>query len=184
MVKKVLCIGGPTGSGKDTIIGQFLARRADFVRVPRATTRPRRPAEVDGVDYFFLTPDEFQRQEDEGKICAVDTFCGYKYGVDVQFILLTLQRGKKVVGVFGVCSFSLRSLLDGKTCLVYVTADREKLSERLIERGHPEVEVIERLAAAERQMAEEPSRFDFFITNNKGVEDAVSCLMRLVDNEF
>lgn len=184
MAKKVLCIGGPTGSGKDTIVGKFLGVRADFVRVPRATTRPRRPAEVEGVDYFFLASGEFDSQEDEGKICAVDTFCGYKYGIDVQFILLTLQREKKVVGVFGVCSFSLRSILDGKTCLVYVTARKEKLRDRLIERGHPESEVVERLAAAERQMVEEPSRFDYTIVNDHGVDDSVEDLIRLVDSDF
>lgn len=171
--RRILCVGGPTGSGKDTVLKAFLHDHPEFIRVPRCTTRPTRPGEVDGEDYHFLTRADFERRRNRGEICAVDDYCGNLYGVDVAEILALMRTGRKIVGVFGVCSIKLRQLLNGHTYLVYITASLEKLAERLRLRGHPEEQIEQRLAAARRQLELEPDQFDRIIVNDSTPDLAV-----------
>ena len=55
----LIVVSGPSGAGKTTVLKEVLARRPSLVLSVSATTRPPRPGEVNGVDYYFLTPDEF-----------------------------------------------------------------------------------------------------------------------------
>ena len=58
---------GPSGAGKGTLIRELLARRDDVELAVSATTRPRRPGEIDGVHYYFLTDEEFDRRVAAGE---------------------------------------------------------------------------------------------------------------------
>lgn len=183
--KRILCIGGPSAAGKDMVATQLVVRRPMFVRVPRVTTRPPRIGEVDGVDYRFLQSDEFTARENVGDICAVDHYCGHRYGIDVASIQRVLREGHNVVGVFGICSTALRRLFNGGTCLVYVTADVQVLRRRLEGRGdHSPQEVDARIRAALHQLQAEPSSFDHVLNNNCDPEQVVDELIKIVDREI
>ena len=78
----VVIISGPSGVGKDTIIQVLKQRRARPERhfVVTYKSRPRRPGEVDGVDYHFVTEEEFLRLRDEGKLLEANQVHGHWSG--------------------------------------------------------------------------------------------------------
>ena len=179
---KVICIGGPTGVGKDTIVSLFIKEEPEFIRIPRVTTRYPRANEVRGLHYYFLSYDEFRRKESCGHICAVDDFLGHLYGVNIGKIFHMLQVGKNVIGVFGVCSFALRPIFGQQSVLIYLSAPLPILESRLIERGDSPDQITLRMTAAKKQMEEEPRHFDHVIENTGTINGAVLKLRHLVHN--
>src|SRR5690349_4082337 len=66
-IRNLVILSGPSGVGKSTVLRRLLARYPEHLRLSvSATTRPPRPGETDGVDYYFLSPDEFARRRDAG----------------------------------------------------------------------------------------------------------------------
>ncbi len=78
---RLYVISGPSGVGKDTIIDNLRPRLPDFYFAVTATTRPRRPGEIDGVHYFFMAQDEFTRHLDDGEFIEHAEVYGNWYGV-------------------------------------------------------------------------------------------------------
>ncbi len=90
-------LSGPSGAGKNTVLNATMQLRDDLVYSVSATTRPRRPHEVDGVDYFFLSPETFQAKAREGEFLEWAEFCGYNYGTPRSFVTENLKKGYVVV---------------------------------------------------------------------------------------
>lgn len=178
----IICVGGPTGAGKDTVLQHFLSRQNDtFVRIPRSTTRPKRNSEIEGLHYNFLSDETFLELEKQGELCAIDNFCGYKYGINFNHISNELSQNRRIIGVFGVCAYRLREIYnDGKVFLIYISAPIDTLKQRLIERGDTLNVINERIIAAKKQLEEEPINFDFIILNNGHINDAVLELEKII----
>lgn len=178
---RIICLGGPSGAGKDTLATAFLSRYKNYVRVPRSTTRKPRIGEVEGVHYHFLTEFEFHQKVATGNIIAVDTFCCASYGIDLANIRETLSSDKKIIGVFGVCSIILREILkEEKMSLVYVTAPIPFLENRLVKRGDSTESVRVRISAAKDQVEKEPRHFDHILWNTESIENALLQLSKLI----
>jgi len=64
---RLIIVSGPSGAGKTTVLKEVLARNPRLVPSVSATTRPPRPGEVDGVDYYFLSPEEFAARRERGE---------------------------------------------------------------------------------------------------------------------
>ena len=76
----LIVISAPSGGGKTTLCQQLLAARPDMTRAVTCTTRPPRPGEKDGVDYYFLDAAEFQRRVQAGDFFEHATVFGRSYG--------------------------------------------------------------------------------------------------------
>lgn len=182
MRHRVICIGGPTGAGKDTLAGIFLKQHPQFVRIPRSTTRPPRPNEIHGYHYRFLSEEEFIFRQMSGVLCGIDHFCGYRYGIDNHLALDVLAEGKNVLGVFGIRGLELRPLLPEAMVSVYVTAPLAILNEHLIKRGDPPEEISVRITAAEKQIADELHLFDHVVHNAGTIQDAFASFVRILSH--
>ncbi len=92
-------ISGPSGAGKTTVLQQLFKQAPALVTSISATTRPPRPQERSGVDYHFLSPEEFQRRREAGEfIEACEVFGrGYWYGTLASEVTPSLDAGKWVV---------------------------------------------------------------------------------------
>ncbi len=176
----IICVGGPTGAGKDTIVTEFLQKYPKYIRIPRTTTRAPRPHEISGIHYYFLEEAIFDADVKNGVICSIDHFCGAKYGIDMHKIEKAVSNGRHIIGVFGVCAYGLRAAYAHGALLIYIAAPLDLLEERLALRGDPPAEIKERIVAAKQQLQDEPSQFDYVIENIQSITWAVDELFRVI----
>ena len=97
MSKNLYVISGPSGVGKGTVIREFLIRNPGFVLSISCTTRAPREGETDGINYFFLSKEEFQRYIDQDKFLEWAEFAGNRYGTLKKFIDQCLALDKNII---------------------------------------------------------------------------------------
>src|ERR1051326_2914377 len=93
----LIVISAPSGGGKTTLCQQLLAVRPNITRAITCTTRPARPSEKDGVDYFFLDAATFLKRVQAGNFLEHATVYGNSYGTLKSEVLGKLRQGKDVV---------------------------------------------------------------------------------------
>jgi guanylate kinase len=93
----LVVVSGPSGVGKSTIVAELARRHPQVVPIVTATTRPRRPGEIDGVHYHFMTTDEFERlQANHGLLEAAEVH-GHWYGTPLDQIRGILRAGRDAI---------------------------------------------------------------------------------------
>lgn len=166
---KLIIFSAPSGSGKSTIINYLLTKNLNLAFSISATSRPLRGTEKHGVEYFFLTPDEFRRR------IANDEFLEYEevyqdrfYGTLKEQVEKQLAAGQNVVfdvDVVGGCN--IKKFYGERALSVFIQPPSvEELRKRLVGRGTDTPEVIEsRVAKAEYELTFAP-KFDTVIVND------------------
>lgn len=183
----VLC--GPAGVGKGTVLGRVREQHPQIWLSVSATTRKPRPGEVDGVNYFFMTEQEFLAKEDAGEFLeTADVFGLAHYGTPVKPVVEHLEQNIPVIleiDIQGARSVKQRA---GELGLDVVTVfiappSFEELKRRLVGRGTETPEQQAKcLETAKIELAAEPE-FDKVIVNNV-VDDAANELWNLIATEF
>lgn len=183
---QLIVISGPSGVGKDTIARGLIEKRPDnFYFVVTATTRPPRVNEVDGVDYYFYTNDEFaQMIEDDELLEYAIVYNDYK-GIPKKHIREALASGRDVimrVDVQGAAT--VRKLIPNAT-LVFLTVQSEDiLVRRLEERKSETAEGLKLRIATARKEVERMNEFDYCVVNNENEqEQAVHHILSIIDAE-
>ena len=97
MNKKLYVISGSSGVGKGTVLKEFLKQNPDFMLSISCTTRAPREGEIDGVNYFFMTKDDFKNCIDNDKFLEWAEFAGNFYGTKKKFINQCLADGKNII---------------------------------------------------------------------------------------
>lgn len=183
----VLC--GPAGVGKGTVLGRVREQHPRIWLSVSATTRKPRPGEVDGVNYFFMTEQEFLAKEDAGEFLeTADVFGLAHYGTPVKPVVEHLEQNIPVIleiDIQGARSVKQRAGELGLDVMTVFIAPPsfEELKRRLVGRGTetPEQQA-KRLETAKIELAAEPE-FDKVIVNNV-VDDAANELWNLIATEF
>lgn len=183
----VLC--GPAGVGKGTVLGRVREQHPQVWLSVSATTRKPRPGEVDGVNYFFMTEQEFLAKEDAGEFLeTADVFGLAHYGTPVKPVVEHLEQNIPVIleiDIQGARSVKQRAGELGLDVMTVFIAPPsfEELERRLVGRGTetPEQQA-KRLETAKIELAAEPE-FDKVIVNNV-VDDAANELWNLIATEF
>ena len=176
----VLVITGQSGAGKGTLIKRLLEVFPQLRLAVSATTRAQRPGEVDGVHYYFISDEEFDRRLADGDFLEYHAF---PWGQRSGTLLSEIDR----IGEDGeICVLELETegalnvadRVEGAVT-IFVTAPLEELERRLLERAtESSGEIGERLRVAREQLAV-AGRFDH-VVENKDLERAVSELSDLV----
>jgi guanylate kinase len=176
----VLVITGQSGAGKGTLIERLLERFPQLELAVSATTRERRPGERDGVHYYFIPPEEFDRRLADGEFLEYHVFpWGQRSG--------TLSSEIERIAADGrVCVLELET--EGALAVadrvpeavtIFITAPIDELERRLRERATESAgEIDERLEVA-RQQLEVADRFDYVIENDD-LERAAAELAEIV----
>jgi guanylate kinase len=173
---KLVVISGPSGVGKSTVVRQVLERLGPAIRLSvSATTRPPRPGEQDGVDYYFLTDAEFQRRRQAGEFLeCIEVFGrGHWYGTLWSEVRSSLSQGKWVILEIDVDGAGevLRQFPEAVT--IFIRLDSvEELERRLRSRGTENEEAVERRLAVARHELLQSDRYENQVVNDT-VDQAV-----------
>lgn len=147
-LKKLLIIAGPSGAGKTTLCN-YLTKEYGIPRVVTHTTRPKRPGEVDGRDYFFETPETFAKLHFFEHV----KYDRNEYGSSHEALAKAWQKSDLasiVVETEGVASYLKE--IPQQAYFIYLTVSRpELIAQRLRQRGDSEAEIAKRLGSSEFQ---------------------------------
>jgi guanylate kinase len=179
----VLVVSGPSGAGKGTLVERLMQARPECVFSISATTRPRRAGEMDGVQYEFVTRQEFERRRSAGMFLEWAEVHDQYYATPVRPVDEHVRAGRVVVldiDVQGGASVR-RARPDAVSVFVYPPSF-EVLRDRLIARNTDHPEVVElRLRNAPEEMAQY-REYDYLIVNDD-LETAAARLIAIVDAE-
>jgi guanylate kinase len=152
---KVFVITGPSGVGKGTLISRLLERVPDLELSVSATTREPRQGEVNGRDYHFLTPEEFDRRIESEDFLEFATYSGNRYGTLRSEVSRRLGEGHSVVLEIEVQGArQVRAAMRESVQVFIAPPDPASLRRRLESRGTDSLDAIDsRLEVAEQELA-------------------------------
>ena len=155
---RLVILSGPSGVGKNTVVERLVEAAGGLVeRSVTATTRPPRPGEKDGVDYYFLSPQEFARRRAQGEFleCFQVFGPGHWYGTLASDVAQRLEKGVWVVLAIDVQgATTLRKQFPDAVTVFLLPPSEEELERRLRQRGTETEQAIQnRLARAKQELA-------------------------------
>lgn len=180
----LIVFSGPSGVGKGTVRKEiFSTPDHKFEYSVSMTTRPQRPGEVDGVDYFFRTREEFEELIRQGQMLEYAEYVGNYYGTPLTYVNETLDRGIDVfleIEVQGALQVK-KKVPDG--VFIFLTPpDLGELQERLVGRGTDSQEVIaKRIEKAKEEIAL-MREYDYAVVNDE-VPLAAERVKRIIEAE-
>jgi guanylate kinase len=166
---RLFVISGPSGVGKDTVIDELRGRLPDFHFAVTATTRERRPGEIHGVHYFFMSVEDFEADLEAGEFIESAEVYGNWYGVPRKGIQGGLDSGRHVIVKVDVQgAATIRKLAPDATLIFLMPTSMEDLTRRLWHRKTDGPQVVMRRVrtAAEELLAVES--FDYAVFNEEG----------------
>jgi guanylate kinase len=178
-----LILSSPSGGGKTTIAKALLRRRNDLGYSVSCTTRPARAAEKEGLDYFFVTRDEFEAARSRGEFAESAEVHGNLYGTLRSEVDRVLASGRHVVmdiDVQGTRQFV--QVYPGAVLVFLIPPNAEILLSRLRERGTESAESISRRL---KSAVEELRAVDLYgyLVVNQDLDEAVRDVSAIVDGE-
>jgi len=181
----MVVISGPSGVGKDTVVDRMQERGLPFHFVVTATTRARRSAEVEGVDYIFLSQAEFKGMIEAGEFIEHALVYGEHKGIPRQQVQQALASGMDVVLRVDVQGAKTIRGLYPEALLIYLATPSEaELVERLKRRRTESPEKLQLRLQAAREEFGYLHLFDYAVINAEGqVEQAVDTILAIIQAE-
>jgi guanylate kinase len=181
----LVVISGPSGVGKDSVIDQLKSHGLSFHFVVTATTRQPRPEERDGVDYFFLSPDEFARMIENGELLEYALVYNDYKGIPKAQVQDALDSGKDVILRVDVQGAATVRRIAPEAVLIFITIEDEAdLIRRLTARRTETPEDLNLRIAMAHQEVRRVEEFDYVILNNEDrLEDAVDTILAIIRAE-
>lgn len=174
MSKGVLVVvSGPSGCGKGTVLAHLM-RDESFCYSVSATTRSPRVGETDGVNYFFLSREQFEQKITNGLLLEHTEYCGNLYGTPRAYVEECLQNGKNVVlEIETEGAFNVKAAMPQAFLVFIAPPDMQTLEERLRGRGTEDDETVDRRLTRARAEMALADKYDITIINKQGfAEDA------------
>jgi guanylate kinase len=171
----LVVVSGPSGAGKDAVLDEMARRGHHFHRVITCTTRPPRENEREGVDYFFVSDDDFDRLIETGGLLEHADVYGHRSGIPKQQVLDWLHEGVDVIARTDVQgAATIKKMAPGAVLIFIAPASIDELEERIRARGSDdEAHVQRRLRTAVSEMARR-NEYDYVVVNEPGRLDATA----------
>ena len=181
----LVVISGPSGVGKDALLDVLKSRGRPYHFAITATTRPRRGAEMDSRDYYFVSPDRFEEMAATGELLEHALVYGHRYGVPKGPVRQALASGRDVLmrtDVQGAAT--IKGAVPQALTIFLAPASPADLEERLRRRATDAQETVRvRLATARREI-DAAGHFDYVVVNAEGrLEEAADQVERIIASE-
>lgn len=165
----MLVLSSPSGAGKTTIAKKLLELEPELAPSISVTTRPRRPGEVDGQDYIFVTPGEFEDLVRKGEFLEHAEVFGYNYGTPRKRVLNNVVAGKDIIFDIdwqGTQQLAQLARLDLVSVFILPPSTQE-LERRLKNRAQDEANVVHRRMAEAVTEMSHWAEYDYVIVNEE-----------------
>jgi guanylate kinase len=181
----MIVISGPSGVGKDTVIKGLKERIERLQVVVTATTREPRSDEVNGVDYFFLSKDEFAEMIERDELLEYAVVYNDFKGIPKAQVRQALESGKDVVIRIDVQGAATLRKIYPDVLLIFLTVQDEKeLENRLLQRKKDTPEEIKLRIATARQEMKRIDEFDYVVINQEDcLDEAVATISAIIRAE-
>jgi len=178
---KLVVFSAPSGTGKSTIAKLILERIANIRFSVSATTRPKRPGEEDGVNYHFLSREEFEQQIHQGGFIEHEFFFDNHYGTLLQKTLEVIATGTHLLFDLDVKgALNLKRLFPDNSLLLFIKPpSMEELQQRLKGRKSEDEESLKARLERARLELDYADRFDEVIVNDN-LDEAVETVTAIV----
>lgn len=171
---KLVALCGKAGAGKDTVLRRIMELYPEkFNEIVSCTTRPPREGEREGVNYYFLTTEQFGEKIINGDMLECTVFRNWHYGT----MLSSLSRDKVNIGVFnpaGIACLAEDKKVD--LSVYWIDApDRDRLVRQLLRENDPDIEEIFRRYKTDEEDFLDMDDFDYTLLKNVTKEDLETC---------
>jgi len=181
---KLYVFSAPSGSGKTTIVHDVLKNNPGFVFSVSATTRKKRSTEQEGVDYFFITEEEFKKKIDAGDFVEWEKFYDYYYGTIKSIVDGNLAKGLSTVFEVDVKgAISIKKVYKNSVLIFIAPPSIDVLKDRLIKRNtESDVDLKKRIERAEMELSFK-DKFDY-VVSNVNLEEAKEEVKKIIEKEI
>lgn len=180
----LIVVSGPSGAGKNTLINSVIPSIPNLQYSVSATTRKPRAGEIDGVDYFFVSDEEFDQMITDGEFLEWAEFVGNRYGTPKTFVQEKINQGKTVIMDIDIQGAQqVRQKMAEAVFVFLLPPTWEELRNRLIKRGKdPEEAITKRLEVSFAELSNIVD-YDYFIINDQ-LEKATERLETIIKAEW
>lgn len=180
---KLVLFSGPSGVGKDTLLDILFQKRPDFQKSISITTRERREGEVNGVDYYFITPDDFEAMLDNGEVLEFAKYGKNLYGTPKKPVDGWLAEGKTVILKIEVQGAEkIKKMYPDAVAIFVMPPSMEILEKRLRRRGTENEEDLVRRLTIARDEIKKSRDYDYIVINDS-LEEAADEILAILNKE-
>jgi len=181
----LIVISGPSGVGKDSVLQRMKERNLPFHFVVTATTRPQRPGEADGVDYYFVTHDEFAEMIEKGELLEYAIVYNDYKGIPKGQVRQALASGRDVMMRIDVQGAeTIRELCPDALLIFLSTRTEGELVSRLEARKTETPEGLKLRIATARQELKRVGMFDYYVINpDHRLDETVDIILSIINAE-
>lgn len=178
---KLIVVSGPSGVGKDTIVSKYLEKHNEDELSISMTSRGIRNNEVDGVNYYFKTKEEFEEAIDNNELLEYAMYNGNYYGTPRKEVEKRINNGINVILVIEVVgAMNVKNMMKDDCTLIFILPpSMDELKERLINRGTDSMDSIDNRLDIARREIEVSDKYDYKIINDN-LDNAVKELESII----
>ncbi|ABO50227.1 guanylate kinase [Desulforamulus reducens MI-1] len=179
----LIVISGPSGAGKGTICQGLLKKNKDLCLSVSCTTRPVRPGEVDGVNYFFVSKEAFEKMISENELLEYARVYDNYYGTPLNFVEEKLSTGQDVILEIDIQgALQIKQKYPKGVLIFVVPPSLSLLQERLTKRGTDSAESINKRLQCVCDELKNTQRYDYLVVNDI-VDNAVAQVESIINAE-
>lgn len=178
---KLIVVSGPSGVGKDTVVSKYLEKHNEDELSISMTSRGIRNNEVDGVNYYFKTKEEFEEAIDNNELLEYAMYNGNYYGTPRKEVEKRINNGINVILVIEVVgAMNVKNMMKDDCTLIFILPpSMDELKDRLINRGTDSMDSIDNRLDIARREIEVSDKYDYKIINDD-LDNAVKELESII----